>query len=534
VVVAATVVTLLIGTGPSGASPPGTTRPGGEPGVAGACTAPTGTPKRQLRGFWIATVSNIDWPSRAGLPPAAARAEFTGWLDLAVRLHFNAVFVQIRPGGDAFWPSRYEPWSRYLTGVPGRDPGWDPLAFMITEAHRRNLEFHAWFNPYRVSSAATGGTDLARLAPGAPGQVHPDWLVAYPVGTGASRLYYNPGMPQVRRFVEDAIMDAVSRYDVDGVHFDDFFYPYPAAGQDFPDGAAFAAYGAGYASRAQWRRHNIDLLIHELHDRIHASKPWVSFGVSPFGIWRNARTDPAGSATTGLQSYDANFADTRGWVAQGWLDYIAPQLYWHIGFHTADYAVLLRWWARVVAGTGVHLYIGQAAYRVGVAGQPRAWWDPAELARHLAANREYPQVSGDIYFSARSLRADRLGAVSRLAAAYYQRPALPPAANAAPPGRVAAPEISVVRRQGGRVTLGWRAVPGAGTARPISFAVYRFGPGQAPGACGLADADHLVATVRGLSWTDPAPAGARSATYYVTAVSRAGQESRPSAPARAR
>jgi uncharacterized lipoprotein YddW (UPF0748 family) len=494
-----------------------------------ACVADPAAQKAQLRGVWIATVSNIDWPSRTGLPKATVQAEYLRLLDLAVRLRLNAVFVQIRPGGDAFWPARYEPWSRYLTGVPGGDPGWDPLAFMVTEAHRRNLQFHAWFNPFRVSSPGTGGTDLTRLAPAAPARAHPDWLVAYPGGTPGSRLYYNPGMPQVRRFVEDVIMDAVSRYDVDGVHFDDFFYPYPVAHQDFPDRATFAAYGAGFTNVADWRRHNIDLLIQELHQRIRATKPWVAFGVSPFGIWRNAGADPAGSATSGRQSYDANDADTRRWVKQGWLDYIAPQLYWHIGFRAADYAILVRWWAATVAGTGVRLYIGQSAYRVGATGGPPAWFDPTELSRHLAYNRRYPQVSGDIFFSARSLRADRLGAVSRLVATQYPRPALVPPMTAGRGRPLPPPVISGVSRDGDRIRLRWRQSPVANTA---SFAVYRFGAGQAPGPCGFADARHLVATVRGSAWTDAGALAGHGYTYYVTAVDRLGYESAPSARAR--
>jgi uncharacterized lipoprotein YddW (UPF0748 family) len=487
--------------GPVAADP----APPGAPRVGSSCATDPAAPKSQLRAMWIATVNNIDWPSRTGLSEAAAKAEYVGWLDLAVRLRFNAVIVQIRPGADAFWPSRYEPWSRYLTGVAGRDPGWDPLAFMVTEAHRRNLQFHAWFNPYRISS---------------PGGPHPEWIVGYP---NANRLYYNPGIPAARQFIEDAIMDAVSRYDVDGVHFDDFFYPYPVGKQDFPDTATFAQYGAGFPNRADWRRHNIDLLIQEMHQRIQAAKPWVAFGVSPFGIWRNASADPAGSATTGLQSYDANFADTRRWVQQGWLDYIAPQLYWHIGFRTADYAALLRWWSATVAGTGVQLYIGQAAYRVGVKGEPTQWFDPAELTRHLTLNRGYPQVTGDIYFSARSLRSDRLGAISRLVATDYTRPALVPVMTGAAASSVRYPQISKVERDGARATVTWR---GTGT----SFAVYRFAAGAAPGPCGFADASHLVATVRGQTWTDPG--GQPGDMYFVTALDRYGHESNPSPPMR--
>jgi uncharacterized lipoprotein YddW (UPF0748 family) len=334
------------------------------------CTALNpATPKRQFRAMWIASVVNIDWPSATGLSETALKAEFDQWLDLARRLNFNAVVVQVRPTADAFWPSPYEPWSQYLTGVPGQDPGWDPLGFMVAEAHKYNLEFHAWFNPYRVSMPSpAAGPDINKLAPGAPARAHPDWVLPYPVGTAASRLYYNPGLPEVRQFVEDAILDAVNRYDIDGVHFDDYFYPYPAAGQDFGDDATYAQHGAGFASKADWRRHNIDLLVQEMGQRVHAAKPWVKFGVSPFGIWRNVAADPLGSDTFGTQSYDANFADTRKWVKNGWLDYITPQVYWNIGLPVADYAKLVPWWADVVAGTKVQLYIGQADYKVAAAG----------------------------------------------------------------------------------------------------------------------------------------------------------------------
>jgi uncharacterized lipoprotein YddW (UPF0748 family) len=511
-------VTLLFANPASSAAPEVAPTP-----LAGSgCPVGATTPKYQFRAMWIATVSNIDWPSRTGLSETAAKKEFIGWLDLAVRLKFNAVMVQVRPGGDAFWPSRYEPWSKYLTGVPGRDPGWDPLAFMVTESHKRNLQFHAWFNPYRVSSS----TDLNTLASGAPGRVHPDWLVTYPVKASGSRLYYNPGIPVVRQFVEDAIMDAVSRYDIDGVHFDDFFYPYPAAGQDFPDGAAFAAYGAGFTNRAAWRRHNVDLLIAELDRRIHLAKPWLAFGVSPFGIWRNNDSDPGGSATRGAESYAANAADTRQWVRNGWLDYIVPQLYWNIGFSVADYATLVRWWSATVAGTRVRLYIGQAAYRVGVKGQSKAWFNPTELSRHLTLNRRYPQIAGDIYFSARSLRANRLNAIGRLVADQYPSPALVPIMRPTATRPLAYPQILGATRSGAGVRVAWRQ------ASATSFAVYRFPAGQQVTACDFTDARHLVATVRGNQWTDPKPRAGQEYTYYVTAIDRAGLESAPSAAAR--
>jgi len=389
---------------------------------AQACRrADPAAPKRQLRAMWVATVLNMDWPSKPGLPVAEQKAQYVRLLDQAKRFGFNAVIVQIRPTADAFWPSSFEPWSDWLTGTQGRDPGYDPLAFLIAQAHARGLELHAWFNPYRVSLQG----DLARLVARHPARLHPDWIVGYDTPKG--RLFYNPGIPAVRRFVEDDILDVVHRYDVDGVHLDDYFYPYPN-GHDFGDDAAFARSGAGFADRASWRRHNVDMLVKELRARIHRAKPWVAFGISPFAVWRNRATDPAGSPTTaGVQTYDDLYADVRKWVRRGWIDYVAPQVYWNIGFAPADYARLVPWWSALVAGTRVQLFIGQAAYRVGT---PGAWSDPLELSRHLAFNRRYPRVRGDIWFSAKDVLANRLNSIGIAAARHYRHPALVPASPA--------------------------------------------------------------------------------------------------------
>ena len=389
----------------------------------------TGCLGRELRGVWIASVRNTDWPVRPGLPAEQVRADFVAQVDRARALGLNAVFVQVRPTADAFWPSAFEPWSQWLTGVQGQDPGWDPLAFMVRSAHERGLAFHAWFNPYRVSIQP----DPALLTADHPARRNPHWTVRY-----GGQLCYNPGVPEARRFVQQAMMDAVLRYDLDGVHFDDYFYPYPVAGQDFPDDEAFAAHGTGFTDRAVWRRHNVDLLIREMRDQVRAARPEAAFGVSPFGVWRNADSDPAGSRTEAFQSYDGQYADTRAWVRNGWLDYIAPQLYWAIGAAAADYATLARWWAAQTSGTDTQLWIGQAAYRVGAPRQPAAWGDPAELSRQLTLNAQLPQIGGTILFSAGSVWADRIGGISRLVADHWQRPALAPvlprlAGAAAPP-----------------------------------------------------------------------------------------------------
>jgi len=490
------------------------------------CPAPDpAVPKRQLRADWIASVVNIDWPSRPGLPIAQQQAELRAWYDEAKARQLNTVVVQVRPTADAFWPSPLEPWSEWLTGVPGQDPGYDPLGFAVEEAHARNLEFHAWFNPYRVAMHA----DPNRLALNHPARAHPDWILAY-----GGRLYYNPGIPEVRRHVEDAILDAVANYDIDAVHFDDYFYPYPVAGQQFADDATYERYGAGFPTKAAWRRNNTDLLISELGQRIKELKPWVKFGISPFAVWRNRATDPEGSDTTaGVQTYDDLYADTRRWVREEWIDYLVPQVYWNIGFAPADYAKIVPWWSRELAGRDVHLYIGQATYKVGTSTQSPAWMDPSEMSRHLTFNRAYPEVLGDVYFSAKDVRANRLGHMDIVQAEHYNRPALVPLmphlGGQAPPR----PVIADVRRTADGVQLRW--VDTSGQQRATEYAVYRLDGLQAAGPCDVIDARHLLATGRGdgsvlQTFLDTTAEPDRQYTYLVTALDRLHNESAPSPP----
>ncbi|MFG2136751.1 glycoside hydrolase family 10 protein [Streptomyces sp. NPDC048650] len=379
-------------------------------GAAGATGAPGAARQPGMRGMWLATVANLDWPSKPGLSPAAQRRQLLAHFDAAVARRLNTVFFQVRPTADALWPSRYEPWAQCLTGVQGRDPGWDPLGFAVEEAHRRGLELHAWFNPYRIANHA----DPGRLVPGHPARRHPRWVIPY-----GGKLYYNPGLPEVRAFVQDAMLDAVRRYPVDGVHFDDYFYPYPVEGQTFDDDAAFEERGAGFADRASWRRDNVDRLVREMKQKVAAVGRPVRFGVSPSAIWRNRETDSSGSDTRGAQTYDELYADTRRWVREGWVDYIVPQVYWHIGFAAADYAKVVPWWAETVSGTGVDLYIGEALYRAGDPAHDSAWQDPAELSRHLTLARGYPQVGGHVFFSARDVARDRAGAMARVVRDHY-------------------------------------------------------------------------------------------------------------------
>ncbi|WP_086848523.1 family 10 glycosylhydrolase [Streptomyces coeruleofuscus] len=370
-----------------------------------------------MRGVWLATVANRDWPSKPGLSATRQRAELITHLDRAVRDGLNTVIFQVRPTADALWPSPYEPWSQYLTGTQGKDPGWDPLGTAVEEAHARGLKLHAWFNPYRVA----GHADPARLAADHPARRNPDWVVTY-----GGKLYYNPGLPEVRGFVQEAMLDAVAKYPVDGVHFDDYFYPYPVAGQTFDDDTAYDEYGAGFPDRAAWRRDNIDKLVRETADRIKQVRPGTPFGISPFGVWRNAATDSRGSDTrAGVQTYDDLHADTRKWVRESWIDYIVPQLYWNIGFAAADYAKLVPWWAEVARGTSTRLYVGEALYKAGDPAQPAAWQDPAELSRHLTLAGRHAQVRGHVFFAAKDVAADRIGAMARVVADHYGQSAPP-------------------------------------------------------------------------------------------------------------
>ncbi|WP_184286863.1 glycoside hydrolase family 10 protein [Nocardiopsis algeriensis] len=494
---------------------------GDRQGAAECGADPAAPPKRQMRAAWIASVHNIDWPGEPGLSPEEQRAELIELYDRAVDRGLNAVFVQIRPTADAFWPSPHEPWSQWLTGEQGADPGYDPLEFAVAQAHARGLEFHGWFNPYRVAMHG----DPGQLVADHPARRNPDWVFAY-----GGKLYYDPGVPEAREFVIEAMMHAVENYDLDGVHFDDYFYPYPVPGEEIPDGETFGEHGGRFDDIADWRRHNVDTLVREMDEAVHAAKPHVKFGVSPFGIWRNSSTHPEGSDTGGFESYDGQYADSRRWVREEWVDYINPQVYWEIGHPAADYAVLVPWWEKAVEGTGVHLYIGQAAYKAGNSG---AWSDPRELARHLEFNRDHPGVRGDVYFSADSLRTNAEEAMGIVAEEHYAHPALVPVKEDLGGAAPSAPRISASGPVEGGVELDIRPGPGE---RPAYYAVYAFDgapPDRREAECRIGDPRTLVGTVRagsGGTAVFTAPAGKGPRTYYATALDRLHHESGVSDP----
>lgn len=349
----------------------------------------------EFRGVWVSTTLNLDYPSQKGLNVQKLRDEAVALLDSAQQMGLNAVLLQVRPCGDALYPSELYPWSQYLSGVQGQGPedGFDPLAYWIEQAHQRGMELHAWINPFRVTQGGTPKKpkqDVTELAENNPARLHADWTVAYTDGN----LYLNPGIPEVRAYIQDGVREILENYAVDGIHFDDYFYP----GEDFNDAAAFSAYGEGFSDIGDWRRGNIDSLISETHALVQSVKPGARFGVSPFAIWQNLSSSPQGSDTRGLESYRTHYTDTRKWVKSEWLDYIAPQIYWNIGNTAADYAKLLSWWVDVVKDTKVDLYIGQAGYRSLEAEPGDVWYGSDELKRQIQLNRMYDQVKGSIHF----------------------------------------------------------------------------------------------------------------------------------------
>ncbi|MGH8518825.1 MAG: glycoside hydrolase family 10 protein, partial [Panacagrimonas sp.] len=350
---------------------------------------------RELRAVWVATVNNIDWPSRPDLTTWEQQQELLAILNRATALKMNAIVFQVRPVADAFYVSRYEPWSRWLTGRQGRQPIplWDPLAFAVAESHKRGLELHAWFNPYRVSYSRDSLRARNHVS-----TRRPDLVVSY-----GRTLWMDPGIPEVRSLMVRAVMDVVRRYDVDGVHIDDYFYPYPeldASQQpiEFPDSASYAAYrrGGGALEKNDWRRRNVDLLVRQFYAAVKAEKPWVKVGISPFGIWRPGNPPQI----QGFDAYDRIFADARKWLIEGWVDYLAPQLYWPIYPPEQSYPALLQWWVDQNR-KGRHIWPGLGAHRLALTG-PRAM-RADEIVQQIQITRDIPGATGTIIFNAKIL-----------------------------------------------------------------------------------------------------------------------------------
>jgi uncharacterized lipoprotein YddW (UPF0748 family) len=377
------------------------------------------SPNFEFRGVWVASVDNIDWPSRRNLPVSEQKAEFINLLNMHAANGMNAMIVQIRPAADALYASQIEPWSEFLTGKQGQAPipYYDPLSFMIEETHKRGMEFHAWLNPYR----AVFSLKSSSVAPDHLTKTHPEWFLVYGNKREGYKKYFNPGLPEVMQHTAGVVKDIVSRYDIDAIHMDDYFYPYRIAGVEFPDHQTFLKYGKGL-KKDDWRRSNCDSIIKLLYQTIRSVKPFVKFGISPFGIWRNKSQDPMGSETRGGQTnYDDLYADILLWLQKGWIDYVTPQLYWERGHKLADYDVLLDWWNDHAYGK--QLYIGHGIYR---AGSNPAWRNPNEIPAEIRALRQSANIQGSVYFSSKSFEKNPNGWNDSLRNNYYRYPALIP------------------------------------------------------------------------------------------------------------
>ena len=367
--------------------------------------------KPEFRAVWVATVSNIDWPDQPTINSEVQKNAFIKLLDMHKRNGMNAVIVQVRPCSDALYPSPFEPWSQWLTGRQGQPPFpyYDPLAFMITETHKRGLEFHAWMNPYR----AVFNIYNSSIAPTHITKIHPEWFLTY-----GDKKYFDPGNKEVQQYVTAVVKDVVSRYAVDAIHFDDYFYPYRIAGKEFPDDTKYLQYGKAM-NKDDWRRSNTDSIILMLSKAIRETNKKCQFGISPFGVWRNADKDANGSNTkAGQTNYDDLYADILLWLKNGWIDYVTPQIYWEFGHKAAPFEVLVDWWSKHTYGK--NCYIGLGIYR---GGSNEAWKDKTQLPRQIQLIRNTPNIQGMAFFSSKTFEKNPNGWSDSLRLNYFKTPA---------------------------------------------------------------------------------------------------------------
>ena len=404
-------------------------------------------PKTEFRGVWVASVANIDWPQSGQDSWEKQKSSYTKILDYYKDLNFNAVIVQIRTAGDAFYPTELAPWSRFLTGIEGEPPqtNEDPLQWLIEESHKKGFEFHAWFNPYR----ATFDMKTEVLSEEHDYYQHPDWMIAY-----GPKYYYDPGIPEVQDHLVSIMAEVASNYHIDGLHFDDYFYPYTRKDETFYDTLSFKQYAPKELSLNEWRRSNIDSLIRKVNDTLKATKPWVQFGISPFGVWQNKSQDPLGSDTrAGQTTYHDLYADPLLWMENGWIDYLVPQLYWSLDYEPASHRKLLDWWAE--NSSGINLYVGNAAYKIEN-NKDEAWDRKKEIPEQLLLTRANQKTTGNVFFSANSLMKKEK--VSRfIQKKVYRYPALTPKS---PLPRIALyqfPRLSEVHNGPSELTLKFKA-----------------------------------------------------------------------------
>ncbi len=467
-------------------------------------------PSREFRGAWVATVANIDWPSKPGLPVDQQQAEMVAILDSAKNLNMNAIVLQVRPACDAIYESRLEPWSEYLTGQMGQAPSprYDPLQFAVEEAHKRGIELHAWFNPYRARHSEA----QSPICPTHISVEHPNFVRRY-----GSSLWLDPSEKGVQDHSIDVILDVVKRYDIDGVHLDDYFYPYKEKGPDgrtldFPDDANWKRYGDGHGqlSRDDWRRDQVNRFIQRLYRSVGRAKPWVKIGISPFGIWRPG--SPAG--VRGFDAYTEIYADSRRWLNEGWVDYLSPQLYWKQGQAGQSYSDLLHWWV----GQNVksrHIWPGNYASRVEDGSKTS--WAADEIVRQIDITRHEQGAGGNLQFSMKALMAPKTGLAQALKTSSYAEPALVPASPWLRREKLGRPRLSIDHSNpGAEASLQWRE---SGHGKPWLW-LLQIRRGNAWRTTVLP----AEVTTQSLSGVRP---GERSAVVAVTPVDRCGNLGTP-------
>lgn len=466
-------------------------------------------PKREFRGAWIQAVNG----QFRGIPTEKLKQTLIDQLNSLQGAGINAIIFQVRPEADALYASQLEPWSRFLTGVQGQAPSpyWDPMQFMIDECHKRGMEFHAWINPYRVKTSLK-----SELSPNRLYNIHPEWFVTY-----NNQLFFDPALPESRRHICMVVADIVSRYDVDAIHMDDYFYPYPAKGMDFPDDASFARYGGGFTNRADWRRSNVNILIQKIHETIRGLKPWVKFGISPFGIYRNEKNDPLGSKTNGLQNYDDLYADVLLWARNGWVDYNIPQIYWQIGHPAADYETLVKWWAKNTENRP--LFIGQSVMNTIQNADPK---NPSmnQLPRKMALERAYQTIGGSCQWPASAVVENAGKYRDALVQEYHKYPALVPVfdfMDDKAPGKVR--KVKKVWTEDGYMLFWTPPKAKDEMDRAVQYVVYRFGDKE---KVNIDDASHIVAVTRNNFYKLPYKDGKNKYRYVVTALDRLHNESK--------
>ena len=466
-------------------------------------------PKREFRGAWIQAVNG----QFRGIPTEKLKQTLIDQLNSLQGAGINAIIFQVRPEADALYASQLEPWSRFLTGVQGQAPSpyWDPMQFMIDECHKRGMEFHAWINPYRVKTSLKSELSANHLY-----NIHPEWFVTY-----NNQLFFDPALPESSRHICMVVADIVSRYDVDAIHMDDYFYPYPAKGMDFPDDASFARYGGGFTNRADWRRSNVNILIQKIHETIRGLKPWVKFGISPFGIYRNEKNDPLGSKTNGLQNYDDLYADVLLWARNGWVDYNIPQIYWQIGHPAADYETLVKWWAKNTENRP--LFIGQSVMNTIQNADPK---NPSmnQLPRKMALERAYQTIGGSCQWPASAVVENAGKYRDALVQEYHKYPALVPVfdfMDDKAPGKVR--KVKKVWTEDGYMLFWTPPKAKDEMDRAVQYVVYRFGDKE---KVNIDDASHIVAVTRNNFYKLPYKDGKNKYRYVVTALDRLHNESK--------